>query len=145
MIIDWQHFTPWLSLCGGLLIGIATALLLLFKGKIAGISGILGGVFRIPKDDTSWRILFLLGMICASLAYRFIIAPPKIDIKADWLILIIAGLLVGFGTRLSGGCTSGHGVCGISRLSMRSIIATLIFMCLGIITVFITRHIIGGN
>ncbi len=144
MIIDWQHFTPWLSLMGGLLIGIATSLLLLVNGKIAGISGILGGLFKMPKDDTAWRVLFLLGMISAPLAYRFLISPPIIDIKPDWLILSIAGLLVGFGTRMSGGCTSGHGVCGISRLSKRSITATLIFICVGFMTVFVVRHIIGG-
>ncbi|MCS5711480.1 YeeE/YedE thiosulfate transporter family protein [Candidatus Berkiella aquae] len=145
MLIDWENFTPWLSLLGGVLIGIATSLLLLVNGKIAGISGILGGLLRLPRGDMSWRILFLLGMISAPIFYRFIIGDPTINIEADWLMNIIAGIFVGIGTRISSGCTSGHGVCGLSRLSLRSLIATLTFMCIGIITVFIVRHILGGR
>lgn len=143
MIIDWANFTPWHSLLGGILIGIATALLLLINGKIAGISGVLGGLLSLRSGDTQWRILFLLGMLLAPFIYRLFQQPLIINISTNWLTLIIAGLLVGFGTRYSGGCTSGHGICGISRLSIRSLVATLIFIFSGILTVYITRHIIG--
>lgn len=143
MTIDWTHFTPWLSLLGGVLIGIATATLLLVNAKIAGISGILGGLLRLPKGETLWRVLFLLGMIITPVIYSLIAPIPSIEIEADWLTIIIAGALVGIGTRMSGGCTSGHGVCGISRLSIRSIIATLLFMGAGFITVYVARHIVG--
>lgn len=143
MTIDWTHFTPWLSLLGGVLIGIATATLLLVNAKIAGISGILGGLLRLPKGETLWRVLFLLGMIITPVTYSLIAPIPSIEIEADWLTIIIAGALVGIGTRMSGGCTSGHGVCGISRLSIRSIIATLLFMGAGFITVYVARHIVG--
>ncbi len=143
MTIDWANFTPWHSLFGGILIGIATALLLLINGKIAGISGILGGLLRWPSGDTQWRILFLLGMLLAPCLYRLFQQPLTINISANWLTLIIAGILVGFGTQYSGGCTSGHGICGISRLSIRSFTATLIFIFAGILTVYITRHMMG--
>lgn len=145
MLIDWEHFTPWASLFGGLIIGLGTSLLLLVNAKIAGISGILGGMLRLPTGDTAWRMLFLLGMIVAPVAYHFAIEAPQIHIESGWLVTIIAGLLVGIGTRMSSGCTSGHGVCGLSRLSLRSLVATLIFMSFGIITVFVTKHVIGGN
>lgn len=143
MMIDWQHFTPWASFGGGLLIGVSTALLLLANGKIAGISGIFGGLLRWSQSDRLWRILFILGMLSAPITYRLFIHAPTIIVDANWMIIIIAGLLVGFGTRYSGGCTSGHGICGISRLSLRSIIATLIFTLVGFITVYISRHILG--
>ncbi len=145
MLIDWEHFTPWASLFGGLIIGLGTSLLLLVNAKIAGISGILGGMLRLPTGDTAWRMLFLLGMIVAPVAYHFAVEAPQIHIESGWFVTIIAGLLVGIGTRMSSGCTSGHGVCGLSRLSLRSLVATLIFMSFGIITVFVTKHIIGGN
>lgn len=140
MLIDWENFTPWLSLLGGVLIGIATSLLLLVNGKIAGISGILGGLLRLPRSGTLWRILFFLGMVSAPITYRFISSVPTINIEANWLIIIIGGICVGIGTRISGGCTSGHGVCGLSRLSLHSFIATLIFMSTGVIIVFFVRH-----
>lgn len=145
MLIDWEHFTPWASLFGGLIIGLGTSLLLLVNAKIAGISGILGGMLRLPKGDTAWRMLFLLGMIVAPVAYHLAVEAPQIHIESSWFVTIIAGLLVGIGTRMSSGCTSGHGVCGLSRLSLRSLVATLIFMSFGIITVFVTKHVIGGN
>lgn len=144
IIIDWQHFTPWLSLLGGILIGVAASLLLVFNGKIAGISGIIGKLLLLPSNDIAWRISFLTGMVMAPVAYRFVIHAPIIALETNLWLITIAGLLVGFGTQYGSGCTSGHGVCGISRLSPRSIIATLVFMLIGFITVFVTRHIIGG-
>lgn len=144
MVIDWQHFTPWASLSGGLLIGLSTALLLLTNGKIAGISGIVGGLLNWPKADKLWRLLFLVGMLIAPITYQLLFQSPTINIDANWIVIIIAGLLVGFGTRYSGGCTSGHGICGISRLSVRSIAATLLFICSGMIVVYIVRHILGA-
>jgi uncharacterized membrane protein YedE/YeeE len=144
MVIDWSHFTPWQSLLGGILIGSASALLLIYNGKIAGISGITGGLLQRPKGDTAWRLFFLLGMISAPIAYRFILHAPVINIETNWPTIIMSGFLVGIGTRFGGGCTSGHGVCGLSRLSLRSIVATLIFFAFGIITVFIVRHILGA-
>jgi len=144
MVIDWQHFTPWTSLGGGILIGLSTTLLLLANGKIAGISGILGGLLCWLKGDKLWRLLFLLGMLIAPVTYQLLFHPPTVTVESNWVVIIIAGLLVGFGTRYSGGCTSGHGICGISRLSPRSVIATLLFMLTGVITVYIVRHILGA-
>ena len=141
-MIDWIHFTPWLSLSGGLLIGVATATLLLLNGRIAGISGILGGLFQPVKHDTRWRVAFILGLLIAPLAYSLIIPLPSIRIDADIDTLIVAGLLVGVGTRYGSGCTSGHGVCGLSRLSPRSAIATVSFVMAGFVTVYIVRHLI---
>jgi uncharacterized membrane protein YedE/YeeE len=143
MTIDWAHFTPWASLAGGLLIGFATAMLLLFNGKIAGISGIVGGLLRPVKGDINWRIAFILGLILAPPAFGLFAPLPTARIDAGSSVLIIAGLLVGLGTRYGSGCTSGHGVCGLSRLSPRSFVATAIFMGAGFITVFIVRHLIG--
>ncbi len=141
MTIDWLHFTPGLSLIGGVLIGIASALFILGNGRIAGISGILGGLLRPSQGDVQWRIAFLLGLIAApALTYLFIpYVAPTID--ADTSTLLMAGLLVGIGTRYGGGCTSGHGVCGLSRLSPRSLIATLAFMAAGVGIVFVMRHL----
>jgi len=144
MQIDWANFTPLLSLFGGILIGLAVSLLLLLNGKIGGISGIIGKLLQYPSNDTGWRIFFLLGMIAAPITYRFIIKSPTIIIDTNLFILTIAGLLVGFGTQYGSGCTSGHGVCGIAQLSLRSFIATLTFMVMGFITVFFMRHMIGG-
>lgn len=142
MMIDWAHFTPWLSFFGGILIGLAAAMLLLFNGRIAGISGILGNLLQRGSKEKSWQLCFILGMIIAPILYRFSDMIPTITIAANWITLIIAGLLVGIGTRMSGGCTSGHGVCGISRLSLRSIVATLCFMAAGFLIVYIMRHIL---
>ena len=143
MTIDWSHFTPWASLSGGILIGIAAAMLVLFNGRVAGISGILGGVLIPRQSDIAWRVAFVAGLLAAPWAY-LLFAPavvPRID--AGFGTLIAAGLLVGLGTRYGSGCTSGHGVCGLSRLSPRSLVATGAFMAAGFATVFIVRHVIG--
>ena len=142
-MIDWAHFTPWASLAGGVLIGVATALFLLFNGRIAGISGILGGLLRPVAGDIGWRMAFVLGMLVAPLVYGLAAPLPTVHIDADMTTLVVAGLLVGVGTRYGSGCTSGHGVCGLSRLSPRSMVATASFMLAGFVTVFIVRHLIG--
>lgn len=144
MTIDWQHFTPLLSLSGGLLIGLAAAALVLFNGRIAGISGIVGGLLRPQTGDRAWRLAFIVGLLLSPLLYGLVVALPESRVDAGWPTLIAAGLLVGIGTRYGSGCTSGHGVCGISRLSPRSLVATVIFMAAGFATVFIVRHVLGG-
>ncbi len=140
MSIDWTHFTPAASLAGGLLIGLASALFILANGRIAGISGILGGLLRPHGNDVVWRMAFLLGLIVAPAVASVFMTPvaPTIDANAE--VLVVAGLLVGIGTRYGGGCTSGHGICGLSRLSPRSLIATLAFMGSGMAIVFVMRH-----
>jgi uncharacterized membrane protein YedE/YeeE len=143
MTIDWANFTPWTSLAGGILIGLATAIFLLFNGRIAGISGILGGLLRPLTGDIGWRIAFLIGLVLAPAAYSLVAPLPAVDIEAGHLSLIVAGLLVGIGTRYGSGCTSGHGVCGLSRLSLRSLVATAAFMLAGFVTVFVVRHLLG--
>ena len=142
-MIDSEHFTPWSSLAGGLLIGLATAMFLLFNGRIAGISGILGGLLRPVAGDIGWRIAFVSGLVGAPLVYGLAAGLPPVHIDADIVTLVVAGLLVGVGTRYGSGCTSGHGVCGLSRLSPRSMVATVSFMLAGFVTVFIMRHLIG--
>lgn len=144
MTIDWLHFTPWVSLAGGLLIGLAAAALTLLNGRIAGISGILGGLLHPQRGDFAWRALFIAGLVIAPLFYRLVAALPAIRIAAGPGTLVAAGLLVGIGTRYASGCTSGHGVCGLSRLSPRSLVATLLFMGAGFVTVFLVRHVFGG-
>lgn len=141
--IDWIHFTPWSSLMGGILLGIAAGALFLNSGRILGITGILEGLLTPKSDDSSWRLVFLLGMLTAPLAAKFLLPAgllqaPRMD--ANWAMVIAAGLLVGFGTRWGAGCTSGHGICGLSRLSGRSLVATLSFMGAGFVTVFVVRH-----
>ena len=143
MSIDWQSFTPWASLAGGILIGAAASLLILLNGKIAGISGIVGGLFQRQKSDLGWRIAFIGGLIAAPLIYRLFTELPPVLIEANIGALIAAGLIVGFGTRYGSGCTSGHGVCGLSRLSSRSLIATLIFMAAGFSATYVVRHLIN--
>ena len=143
MVIDWLHFTPWTSLAGGLLIGLAAAALVLLNGRIAGISGILGGLLRPAQGDIAWRAAFLAGLVGAPLAYGLFAALPEVHIKAGDTALVAAGLLVGLGTRYGSGCTSGHGVCGLSRLSPRSLVATLSFMLAGFVTVYVVRHLIA--
>lgn len=138
-MINWSTFTPLSSLIGGLLIGIATAILILLNGRIAGISGILGGLLTLKKDEISWRLAFIGGISISSLLYLFIHPLPSIIIKANYIEITIAGLLVGFGTRLGSGCTSGHGICGVSRLSVRSITATLTFIATGMFTVYLMK------
>jgi uncharacterized membrane protein YedE/YeeE len=143
MTIDWTHFTPWSSLAGGVLIGLAAAMLLLVSGKIAGISGIAGGLLRPVRGDVGWRIAFLLGLVVAPLAFALIAPLPGVQVEAGYPTLIVAGLLVGFGTRYGAGCTSGHGICGLSRRSPRSLVATAAFMAAGFATVYTIRHLLG--
>ncbi|HCY62514.1 MAG TPA: YeeE/YedE [Oxalobacteraceae bacterium] len=145
MNMDWNHFTPWTALLGGMLIGLAAAGFVLVNGRIAGISGILGGLLGTrPGPDWSWRIAFIGGLVIAPLAYQLFAALPPAQIEAGWPVLVIAGLLTGIGTRYGSGCTSGHGVCGLSRLSPRSLVATLSFMGAGFATVFVIRHLFGA-
>jgi uncharacterized membrane protein YedE/YeeE len=144
MTIDWQHFTPWASLAGGVLLGVASALFILLNGRVLGISGIVGGLLRPRAGDTTWRLAFLAGMLAAPLVYGLLapagfVQAPRID--AGYGLVAIAGLLVGVGTRYGAGCTSGHGVCGLSRLSPRSLVATLSFMAAGFAIVFVVRHL----
>lgn len=140
-----EQFTPVSALAGGLLIGAASALLLWLNGRLAGISGIVGGLFAPGPDDIVWRILFALGLVAGVLAYRTAGGPlQSIEITGSLPLLIAGGLAVGIGTRLGGGCTSGHGICGIARLSPRSITATITFIITAAITVFAMRHGIGG-
>jgi uncharacterized membrane protein YedE/YeeE len=141
MTLDWNNFTPWTALTGGLLIGLAAAALLVLNGRIAGISGILGGLLRPTRGDIAWRSAFLLGLIGAPLLYGLFADLPKVTVDANVSTLVIAGLLVGVGTRYGSGCTSGHGVCGLSRQSPRSLVATVAFMLAGFATVFMTRHL----
>jgi uncharacterized protein len=143
MTLDWTHFTPWSSLAGGLLIGLATAMFLLFNGRIAGISGVVGGLLRPAQGDIAWRIAFVVGIIVAPFAFGLAAPLPEVQIDAGTITLIAAGLLVGVGTRYGSGCTSGHGVCGLSRRSPRSIVATTAFMAAGFVTVFLLRHLLG--
>lgn len=141
MPIDWNAFTPWSALSGGMLIGVAAAILILLNGRIAGISGILGGLLRPVRGDVGWRAAFILGLVGAPLVYAMFTVLPAMQIDAGNGALVVAGLLVGVGTRYGSGCTSGHGVCGLSRLSFRSAVATAIFMVAGFVTVFVVRHL----
>ena len=144
MSIDWSAFTPWPALAGGLLIGLAAALFVLLNGRIAGISGVLGGLLKPVAGDVLWRVAFIAGLIVAPLLYGLVFAVPAVQIDAGYGALIWAGLLVGAGTRYGAGCTSGHGVCGLSRLSARSVVATVVFMGAGFLTVFVIRHLLTG-
>lgn len=144
MLIDLANFTPAISLVGGLIIGTAAAVLILFNGRIAGISGILGGLFSLPRADMAWRLTFLIGLVAGPVVAGLLGKPAVADIQANWNEILVAGFLVGIGTRYASGCTSGHGVCGISRGSIRSLVATLTFMAAGFLTVFVQRHLIGG-
>jgi uncharacterized membrane protein YedE/YeeE len=140
MTLDWMHFTPLGSLLGGAMIGLASAMMILLIGRIPGISGILGGL--LDADDRTWRAAFVAGLVAAPLLWRLVAPLPPISIPAGAPLLIVAGLLVGFGTRMGSGCTSGHGVCGLARLSPRSLAAVMTFMAIGFATVFLLRH--GG-
>lgn len=142
MTIDWSAFTPWSAVTGGLIIGLAAGLFVVVNGRVAGISSIVGGLLRPSGGDLSWRLAFVAGILFAPAACRILAAWPPIAIEASYPVLIAAGLLVGVGTRYAGGCTSGHGVCGLSRRSARSMVATLSFMVAGFATVFVTRHLI---
>jgi len=145
--IDWIQFTPYTALVGGVLLGLASAAFILLNGRILGISGILGGLLVPLKGDVGWRIAFLLGMACAPAVFGLLfpadmLVAPRID--ADYVVLVVAGLLVGVGTSYASGCTSGHGVCGLSRLSPRSLVATGSFMAAGFLVVFAMRHLLQG-
>ncbi len=143
MNIDWNSFTPWTALAGGILIGIAAAMFVLLNGRIAGISGVLGGLLKPAKGDIAWRIAFVAGLVGAPLLYGLVAGQLEVRIDTGFGALVAAGFLVGVGTRYGSGCTSGHGVCGLSRLSPRSLVATLSFMAAGFATVFVLRHLIG--
>ena len=143
MSIDWNASTPWSSLGGGMLIGLAAAMFVLLNGRIAGISGVLGGLLSPVRGDVLWRVAFVGGIGAAPLVYSVFQALPPVRIDADYVALIAAGLLVGVGTRYGAGCTSGHGVCGLSRLSLRSLVATGTFIGAGFATVFVLRHVLS--
>lgn len=147
MTILWSEFTPWASLAGGLLVGLSAALLIALLGRVAGISGITGALLQVPTWSSvkqwGWRLAFILGMVTAPLVWQLFAPLPAMEMPSNPVIIIVAGLLVGFGTRMGSGCTSGHGVCGISRLSLRSLAATITFIATGAITVFVMRHVIG--
>jgi hypothetical protein len=143
MTIDWISFTPWPALAGGVLIGAAASLFVLLNGRIAGISGLLASLLERGAEGRGEKLLFLLGVLVAPLLWMVFGTLPALEFQSGWLGLLVAGLLVGVGTRYGAGCTSGHGVCGISRLSARSIVATLAFMAAGFVTVFVLRHLLG--
>ena len=143
MHIDWSAFTPWSAAIGGVIIGAAVAIFVLVNGRIAGISGIVGGFLRPASGDVAWRLAFVAGLMAAPMLYMLAATLPPVVIDASYPTLIVAGLLVGVGTRYGAGCTSGHGVCGISRVSPRSLVATLSFMAPGFATVYVVRHVIG--
>ena len=144
MIIDWAHFTPWSSLAGGALIGLGAGLFVMLNGRIAGISGLLASLLERGGEGRGEKGLFLLGILVAPMLWLIFSALPVPQFQTNGLGLLVAGLLVGIGTRYGSGCTSGHGVCGISRLSPRSMAATAAFMASGFATVFVLRHLLGG-
>lgn len=144
MTIDWTDFTPLASLLGGVAIGLAASGLILFNGRIAGISGITGGLFQAARGDVAWRLAFLAGLILAPAVYRLLAPLPSRRIDAGWATLAIAGLLVGLGTRYAKGCTSGHGICGLGNLSPRSLVAVCVFMASALATVFVVHHLGGA-
>ncbi|MCA0893769.1 YeeE/YedE family protein [Microbulbifer agarilyticus] len=144
MNIDWNAFTPGSALAGGLLIGLASAWLILMNGRVAGISGILGGLLNNERGNRGWQFAFILGLLAGPGIWALFHTLPAIEIRASYPVLIAAGLLVGIGTRYAAGCTSGHGVCGLSRLSPRSLAATVTFMFGGFATVYVVRHLLGA-
>jgi len=144
MSIAWNEFTPASALIGGAIIGVAAALCAVLNGRVAGVSGILGGLMRPQTGDISWRVAFVSGLVAAPVLYAIFAVLPEVRVDAGYGVLVAAGLLVGISTRYGAGCTSGHGVCGISRLSPRSIVATLAFMATGFATVFVVRHLLGA-
>lgn len=148
MNIDWNAFTPWASLAGGLLIGLASALYVLGNGRIAGIAGIVGSPLRALSTGGSLvpersRLLFIVGLLAAPWAWQLFAPLPQATVGAGWPVLLLAGLLVGVGVRMGNGCTSGHGVCGLSRFSLRSLANVLAFMGAGFATVFVVRHLLA--
>jgi uncharacterized membrane protein YedE/YeeE len=139
------NFTPLSAAIGGVLIGLSAVMLMLLTGRIAGISGILGGILDFRTNDKAWRIAFIAGLVAVPLIAGAIgYAVPTPQMPASWIVIVAAGLLVGFGTRMGGGCTSGHGICGMARFSDRSIVATVVFMAAAIIVVALTRHVLAG-
>ncbi|WP_313226817.1 YeeE/YedE family protein [Stutzerimonas chloritidismutans] len=144
MTIDWINFTPWAALAGGVLIGAAASLFVLLNGRIAGISGLLASLLETADEGRSEKLLFLLGILLAPLLWMLFATLPAMEFQSGWIGLLVAGMLVGVGTRYGSGCTSGHGVCGFSRLSPRSIVATVAFMVAGFATVYVLRHLLGG-
>lgn len=144
MSIDWLHFSPWSALAGGALIGLAAAIFVLCNGRVAGISGLLGSLLARGGEGRGEKAWFLLGLVLAPLLWQLFAALPALEFQGAWLSLVLAGLLVGIGSRYGAGCTSGHGVCGISRLSARSLAATVAFMAAGFATVFVLRHLLGA-
>lgn len=143
MTIDWAHFTPAPAFGGGALIGLAATILILGAGRIMGAAGILGGALAMRPDDMEWRLSLIAGLLLAPAAMMLFGAADRPHFDASWSVLIVSGLLVGFGTRLASGCTSGHGICGIARLSPRSLAATALFMAAGFATVLVVRHMLG--
>jgi uncharacterized membrane protein YedE/YeeE len=142
--VDHAHFTPVASLVGGILIGLATAFLWILNGRVAGITGIVGELFARTPGESRWRLAFVAGLVGGG-ALVHTLRPTAFDLPRGGVgTLIVAGLLVGYGTRLANGCTSGHGLCGVSRLSPRSLAATCIFMGVGMLTVYVVRHVVGG-
>lgn len=142
MTLDWTHFTPWASLAGGVLIGLAAALFILLNGRVLGVSGILTGLVRAQRGDLGWRLAFVAGLLFAPTVWSLFVRPLEARIEAGPALLVAAGLLVGWGSGYGSGCTSGHGVCGLSRLSPRGLAATLVFMGAGFATVFVVRHVL---
>lgn len=146
MTILWNAFTPWSSLAGGVLIGLAAAGMVVLLGRVTGISDIVGTLLQPSSWQQSsawgWRLAFVLGLLAAPLVWQLFAPLPAMDLPRSQWVIVLAGLLVGFGTRLGTGCTSGHGVCGLSRLSLRSLAATLVFMACGALTVFVLRHVL---
>lgn len=143
MMIDWVNFSPVSAIAGGLLIGLAVALLIILNGRIAGVSGILSNLFTTNGQERTWRAAFIIGLIVSPIIYQVFHPLPIIEQHSDLLMLILAGLLVGIGTSFAGGCTSGHGLCGLARLSFRSLVAVILFMSSAIVTVYITHHILS--
>ena len=143
MTIDWTHFTPWTAAGGGLILGVASAMFILLNGRVLGISGILGGLVKPLPGDAAWRLAFLAGLVLSPAVWRLFGDPATPHIDASYPVLVIAGLLVGWGTRYGSGCTSGHGVCGLSRMSPRSLMATTAFMGMGVATVYVVRHLLA--
>jgi uncharacterized protein len=144
MHIDLSHFTPGASLTGGVIIGAASVILILFNGRIAGISGIVGGLLTSPTRHSGWRWCFIAGLCCSPILASLNGYAVPLNLDAGWGKLTLSGFLVGIGTRYAGGCTSGHGVCGLSRGSVRSLVATIVFMAAAFVSAFIMRHLLRG-
>jgi uncharacterized membrane protein YedE/YeeE len=141
MTIDWNAFTPWSAALGGIVLGVGVAVLVLANGRVAGLSGIVGGRLTPRRGDVGWRLAVVAGLLLSPLAYAVFAGMPPITIDASFPVMILAGIVVGIGVGYGGGCTSGHGVCGISRLSPRSVVATVAFIATGFATVYVLRHL----